>query len=94
MKIQWGFNVQILYYNNKSTLDNKYKKIITWYGILKKSIIFYILEQNRGFECAGALFTEKAHLIRNAANLPINYWPEYYKAVNYLFNHIPTKWLN
>ena len=27
-------------------------------------------------------------------NLLINYWPEYYKAINYLLNHIPIKQFN
>ena len=30
----------------------------------------------------------------NAANLPVDYWPEYYKVVSYLLNHISTKRLN
>ena len=40
------------------------------------------------------MFIKKAYLICNVVNLLIDYWPEYYKAANYLFNCMLIKQFN
>ena len=86
--------MQILYYNNKPMLDSEYKEVIAQYNILKEPTAPYTPEQNKGSKHARALLTKKACLIHNTTNLPIDYWPEYYKTTSYLLNRIPTKQLN